>query len=376
MSNIGTAGSPVSIYNAARAHRGYTLLTPYASKKFFLVDMLGRVVHYWDTQYPAAMHGVLLPNGNLLYLGQLDEGPFNHEFGGAAGALVEMDWDGKEVWRHEDVFFHHDFYRMDNGNNMVLRFDAAPDDVASRFPGGIAGTERKGVVWFASFHEIDPEGNVVWEWYGYDHFDPELDAMCPLDPRCEWDHCNAVKVLPDGNVMTTCFSLNNIYIIDKSSSDIIWRWGAKEGELAHPHDPTLLENGNILVFDNGLHRPMSPPSYSRVLEVNRETGEIEWLFQESNTVDFYGSYISGCQRLSNGNTLICVGPKGHFFEVTPEGEKVWDYVNPFFEDVPIFNIGRTNAVFRAHRYDHDYSGLEGKTLDPQRHSNINTVYAS
>ena len=38
--------------------------------------------------------------------------------------------------------------------------------------------------------------------------------------------------------------------------------------------------------------------------------------------------ISGTQRLPNGDTLICAGVSGTIFEVTPEKETVWEYVNP------------------------------------------------
>ena len=31
----------------------------------------------------------------------------------------------------------------------------------------------------------------------------------------------------------------------------------------------------------------------------------------------------------HGNTLICEGSNGRIFEVTPAGEIVWEYVNPF-----------------------------------------------
>ncbi len=362
-----------TIYKPAKAYNGYTLFSPMGSFKFYLIDMQGRVVKTWGIAYKPALHGVILPNGNLLYAGQIEQGPFPLEFGGAGGLLIEIDWEGNEIWRYEDLYMHHDFFRMDNGNTMILRFDAAPDDIAVKYKGGISETERKGIVWFASFHEIDRDGNVVWEWKGYEHFDPDIDVMCPLCPRCEFDHCNSCKVLPDGNIMTTSLTLNNVYIIEKGSGDIVWRWGKAEGELAHPHDPSLLDNGHILVFDNGLHRSYSYPAYSRILEIDSETGIIVWQFQESSPVNFFGSFISGAQRLPNGNTMICEGPKGHFFEVTPNGEVVWEYYNPFYQDIPIFNIKRSNLVFRAHRYDPDYSGFKGKELDPKKHEWLNQI---
>ena len=89
---------------------------------------------------------------------------------------------------------------------------------------------------------------------------------------------------------------------------------------------------------------------------------------------FYGSYISGCQRLPNGNTYIDSGPHGHFFEVTQGGELVWEYVNPVGDrtrgEYGIYKFmkdtydRRFNSVFRSHRYGPDYPGLAGKDLTP------------
>ena len=39
---------------------------------------------------------------------------------------------------------------------------------------------------------------------------------------------------------------------------------------------------------------------------------------------------------------------GRMFEVTPLGEVVWEYTNPYFFQARVF--GNTNAVFRARRY--------------------------
>ena len=44
---------------------------------------------------------------------------------------------------------------------------------------------------------------------------------------------------------------------------------------------------------------------------------------------FTVSNISGSQRQPNGNTLICEGSSGHLFEITPEGEIVWEYITAY-----------------------------------------------
>src|SRR6185436_9994945 len=48
-----------------------------------------------------------------------------------------------------------------------------------------------------------------------------------------------------------------------------------------------------------------------------------------NKTDFFSWFISGAQRLPNGNTLINGGAQGIVFEVTPEKEVVWKFTNPF-----------------------------------------------
>jgi hypothetical protein len=58
--------------------------------------------------------------------------------------------------------------------------------------------------------------------------------------------------------------------------------------------------------------------------------------------------------------------KGRIFEVTPDKEIVWEFVNPFY--YPWSDMGLTNIVFKAHRYGRDYEGLAGKELDPDRYA--------
>lgn len=361
-----------TVYVPHKAYNGYTLFSPKGAEKTWLIDMQGRFVHCWQAPNKPGEHAVLLPNGHLLYAGRLEEGPLAGVFGGAGGVLLELDWNGDEVWRYEDPFMHHDFCRMDSGNTMVLRWEEIPEDVAAKVKGGVPGTERDGVIWGDAFQEIDRDGNIVWEWHGYDHLDPEEYIICPLCRRADWTHCNNCEVLPDGNILTTSFTMNSILIIDKKTGAIKWRWGQEE--LGHPHNPTLLDNGNILVFDNGLHRPMINQTYSRILEIEKETGKIVWEYMDTTPTYFSAPFISGCQRLPNGNTFICAGPTGHFFEVTKAGEIVWEYINPFFYQIPMERIGFSNLVFRAHRYDPDYTGLKEAALDPKRFDWLNRIY--
>lgn len=361
-------------YSPSKAYNGFTLFTPTSSKTAWLIDMQGRIVHSWETPWQPGAHGQLLENGNLLYAAKDDNAPFAIEFNGAGGFIIEYDWDGNEVWRYEDEFLHHDVQRLPNGNTMMLRWVAVPDDIAAQIEGGVPGTERKGVIWGEAVREVDPQGNVVWEWVAHEHLDPKDFPICPLCGRHEWLHVNALDVLPNGDVMISCHTQSKIIIIDKQSNKVKWE-SSKDLQLAHQHDPTTLENGNILVFDNGLHRKNNLISCTRILEIDREANKIVWEYMEMNPSTFFGSFISGAQRLPNGNTLICEGPRGRFFEITHDGEIVWEYINPFFDiNVGIPLRGRHNMVFRAHRYGPDYPGLKGRTLDPDKYKTINLLY--
>ena len=156
--------------------------------------------------------------------------------------------------------------------------------------------------------------------------------------------------------------------------------------------------GHLLLFNNGDSRPAD--KYSTVDEVvlpvdanGRYTlapgskygpDQAQWSFAAPNHTDFYSYYISGAQRLPNGNTLICSGANGIVFEVTAQKQVVWQY------NFPAFNTAAQNAppaaargaapaarggarggggnmarsIFRAYRYGPDFPGLKGKTLTP------------
>jgi hypothetical protein len=116
-------------------------------------------------------------------------------------------------------------------------------------------------------------------------------------------------------------NVNLILILDQDDLRVAWSWGPTE--LDQPHMPTMLEGGNILIFDNGSLR-----GFSRVLELNPLTEEVVWKYQAQPATDFFSELRGSNQRLPNGNTLICESERGRVFEVTRSGEIVWEFWNP------------------------------------------------
>jgi hypothetical protein len=133
--------------------------------------------------------------------------------------------------------------------------------------------------------------------------------------------------------------------ISRDTGAVVWELGAPP--LNGQHAPAPLANGHLLLFDNGPHRLDENLNYSRVIEVDPATNEIVWKYQDNPVYNFFSSRQSNAQRLPNGNTLICEANFGRFFEVTMDGNVVWEYVNPYFSGPP---KGQFNSVFCAHRY--------------------------
>lgn len=340
-----------------QVHPGYVCYAPiYSEGEVYLLDLEGNAVHRWDTGYPAGLWGYLLPNGNLFYGGQDPDQGEQGRFGAwqlfRGGVMLEINPQGKVVWEHHDDHHHHDARRTDAGGAIYLTVEPMSAELAAQVPGGVADGDA--TMWADVIVEVDANGNRVWEWHVLDHLEPASYPLTFNDARHEWSHGNTVVPVPGqgaagDKVLASFRNISTVLLIDKASGQIDWELGPSL--LAQQHDPNLLDNGHLLVFDNGCHRLNSPLSFSRVLEIDPATEKIEWVYQDLPLVDFFSPFISGARRLANGNTLITEGCAGRMFQVTATGEVVWEYVNPHVGPDPmgLYLIGR-NAVFRASHY--------------------------
>ena len=338
-------------HEPSKAYQGFTLYTPmFGDGTVYLLDMEGDEVHRWQMPLPPGLYAYLLPNGNLFYIGKTPADPAEKFLAWPifkGGAMFEVDWDGNVVWEHRDPEQHHDARRTESGGAIYLTLEPVPEEVRARVKGGLPDTEHEGRMWADRLVEVDAKGRTIWEWHAWQHLDPETDVITPTDLRDEWSHGNTVVPLPGGDVMVSFRNISTVARIDRSTGDFRWKLGW--GLLAQQHDPSLLPDGHVLVFNNGTRRRDNPLVYSSVLEVEPETGKVVWEYWDTSArFGFFSSYISGAQRLPNGNTLVCEGISGRIFEVTPEREVVWEYINPHFHQAPVFGV--SNAVFRAFRY--------------------------
>ncbi len=191
--------------------------------------------------------------------------------------------------------------------------------------------------------------------------------------------------------------------------DLLYRWGnprayGRGGEADHmlfgQHDVRWIPGdmpggGDLTVFNNNCRNKRGEKDaekdaeYSAVFEIvppadgegcylspeEGPFGPSAPLWQYEAPDSFHANFISGAQRLPNGHTFITSGPQGRFFEVTPEGEIVWEYKAIYSGNVrnpdgsPPHPVGKqTYAVFRATKLPPDHPALAGrdlKPLDPQ-----------
>lgn len=360
----------VRTFKKDKAFKGYTMFSNSGGYTRYLIDMNGLVVHTWPVK--SNHYGEILPNGNLL----ADQ---------AHHGLHELRPDGQEVWFWSGNC-HHDFEVLPNDNIILLT--GQRDPVLKGF--FVSGREPDSM--FTDIVvEINRQGDILWSFSFRDHVDDLCaasglklpvayafetpDGSLDENGVADWAHTNTLEVLPDtplgrqdkrfraGNLLFSLRILDIIGIIDREQEKIVWAWGL--GELDGQHQPTMLANGNILLFDNGTYR-----RYSRVIELNPATGKIVWEYQDgknvppdrhsfsgnvcellpersNHTANFFSPYRSGVQRLPNGNTLICESDAGRIFEVTPDHEIVWDYYSPFMAQGPEHE-GR--HIYRATRY--------------------------
>jgi hypothetical protein len=338
----------VTAYDRDLACPGHVLLNPNGGgDTIYLIDLEGRDVHRWKVPYPPR-YAYFLPNGNIFTMLKAGGETYpmwpdwrTHQ----DGMLAEIDWHGNIVWEHRDPYQHHDGRRTPSGGALYLTAERISDQVAARVRGG-APDRHAGAMWADVLVEVDAVGQRVWEWHAAEHLDPERDVLELGNSGHEWSHGNTIVPLHGDRVLVSFRNISVVAIIEKLSGKMVWRLG--DEVLAQQHDPNVLPNGNILIFDNGASRRFLPQGFSRVIEVDPATNAIAWEYRDRPLLNFYSPNISGARRLPNGNTLVTEGRFGRLFQVTPNKEVVWEYVSPHF--VPGVNGEPSNAVFRSTHY--------------------------
>ena len=370
-----------------KAINGQILFSPYYGTTTYLIDSTGAINHTWSSAYRPFTEAYWLGNGTILR--PIISGGGGIQKILWDGTLA---WDYRYTVSgctcHHDIR-----YLPNGNVLMIVWVTKTRSEAiaAGRDPDTIEGTTFTPDKIIEVHPTGTTSGTVVWEWHVWDHLIQDYDSLKAnygvvgdhpelIDINFgdsfvgDWLHTNSVDYNPEfDQILIDIHNFNEVWVIDHSTTteeaaghsggnsgkggDLLYRWGnpeaydagtASDQKLFFQHDaswikPGLPGEGHILVFDNGNNRPggeySSVDEFAPPVDANGEyylesgsaygPEDYTWSYTASPPNSFYSPVFGGAQRLKDGNTLICNGIPGKFFEVTPDKITVWQYTNPY-----------------------------------------------
>jgi hypothetical protein len=318
----------VTVYDSTKTWDGLNFYTSGDTPGAVLMDMRGHVLHTWEYAFMDAWRqgpGGELPRSSKgagfwrrAYL--FENGDVIAIFDGHG--IIKVDKDSNLIWARFGGF-HHDLDVLPDGRIYTLL----------REPRIIPSINPDHPVLEEFIVVLDNDGNELKRVSQLDAITKagRTDLLEGMKDQGDIFHTNTIEVLDGrladrdpafrkGNVLISIRELDNLAIIDMDTGEVVW---GLEGPWLKQHQPTILENGNMLIFDNGGSR-----GASRVLEFDPITLKIIWVYKGDAEHIFHSAQCGSESRLPNGNTLISETDRGRAFEVTRDDEIVWEYVNP------------------------------------------------
>jgi hypothetical protein len=332
----------VTIHDPKRAFEGYTLYTSAGEAAAHLIDMDGRVLHEWRRPYSEVWNeraavkqprpdavilmdkARLLPNGDLLAIyAAAGDTPWGY-------GMVKLDQASNVIWSYL-AHTHHDFDIAPDGRILALTNEFSSEEVD-----GLGKLEKPYLEDFVAV--LSPDGKELKKVSlthalaksRYKLLRLAIPGYALADPL----HVNSVQYIDaglaknfpfakEGDVLLSFRDMSAVVALSLDSGQIVW---AMRGPWLWQHDASLLPNGHIMLFDNlgGFREGNS----ARVLEVDPKSGAVAWSYQGDDAHPFHSPLRSSAERLPNGDVLITESDGGRLFEVTRQGEIVWNFVNP------------------------------------------------
>ncbi|MFH1501577.1 MAG: arylsulfotransferase family protein [Candidatus Eisenbacteria bacterium] len=320
------ADAGVTVHDAASAFEGLNFVVSGHAPEALLADMDGRVLHRWARSFEDVWPGRVLPRGEEsqhfwrrahLY----PNGDVLAIFEGLG--LIKLDSESKLLWVY-DGFCHHDLDVLEDGTILVLEreprivprfhdeFPVLEDFIAALSPEGEL-VRRVSILKALERSDFEPllrrvrEPGDIFHTNTLEVLDGTLESSSPAFAR--------------GNVLISILMLDTVAVVDLDGETVPW---ALAGRWRQQHQPTMLPNGRMLVFDNEAH-----PGASSSVELDPLSQEVFWRYEGSESALFYTSSCGSNQRLPNGNTLLTESDNGRAIEVTPDGAIVWEFVSPY-----------------------------------------------
>lgn len=331
--------SGVVFNDPQRAHAGINFYVSGHAPEALLVDMEGNVLHRWRREFRDSFpdravseekpdtgfwrRAVLFENGDLLAI---------HEGLG----ILKLDRDSRLLWARP-YQVHHDLEVLSSGEILALTREARIDPrVSPKAPIledfvsflDADGNENRRI----SLLDCYENGSADHDWRSAARTFWHKERTRGLaDNPGDIFHTNSLHLLDGrladrspafarGNLLLSMCHLDTILVVDPRGEEVVWSLG---GIFALQHDPTILGDGSLMLFDNNWM-----PGRSRVVALDPLSGETVWEYRGSEERPFHSRTCGTAEELPNGNILITESDSGRAFEVTRNGEIVWEFYNP------------------------------------------------
>ena len=348
-----------------------------------LLDWDSNVVWEYEMDVPekhVLHHDVdYMPNGNILAIAYTG---FSREEARSMGWDGEFPVNAETIWLDKIVELQPDL--VDGSTEIVWQWNVWDHLVQDKFP------DRP------NFGDVESEvGKIDINYLREDYvlfIGGQMNHVNSVDYNAELDQ-----------IVLSSAAYGELWFIDHGTTmaeaagdsggrhgrggDLIYRWGnplttrsgsLDEATLYWQHDARWITEGlpgagNMLVYNNGTKRRLDgtfdpeagmdfDTSYSDLVEFRLPIGadglydtggepEIVWTWNADATEGYFSPFMSGWDRLPNGNTIFVNAHNKQIIEVTPEGERVLDY------EVP-----ESGRMYRVYKYPVDYPAFDGRSL--------------
>ena len=204
----------------------------------------------------------------------------------------------------------HDIQLLANGGYLLQTYDSIYVDMSQIDPGG----NTNALIIILIIQEFDSNKNLIFEWNAWEHLNiADYHNLNLTSNRIVWMHGNSIHIDLDSNILVSNRRSSEVIKIDRNNGDVIWYFGGPNNEFSitndpyngfsRQHDVRRIENGNILLFDNGNdHDPPISRAVEYEIDESEKTADLVWDF--SHPEGYLGLAMGSVQRLPNNNTLI------------------------------------------------------------------------
>ena len=204
----------------------------------------------------------------------------------------------------------HDILLLENGGYLLQTYDSIYVDMSQIDPDG----NTNALIILLIIQEFDSDKNLIFEWNAWEHLDiADYQHLNLTSNRIVWMHGNSIHIDLDSNILVSNRRSSEVIKINRNNGEVIWIFGGPNNEFSivndayngfsRQHDVRRIENGNILLFDNGNdHDPPISRAVEYEIDESEKTAELVWDF--SHPEGYVGLAMGSVQRLPNNNTLI------------------------------------------------------------------------